>query len=112
MSSRTDRSNDGVTDRDEPRRDYRPEGVGRRTSLQTTLKRTFKEYSEDNMSDWAAALTYYGLLALFPALIAVVAIVGLVGNPTSTTHQLLEIVGKLGPPSAEKTFEGPIKEIT
>jgi membrane protein len=96
----------------EPRRDYRPEGVGRETSLLTTLKRTFKEYSEDNMSDWAAALTYYGLLALFPALIALVALVGLVGNPASTTHQLLEIVGKLGPPSAEKTFEGPIKEIT
>jgi membrane protein len=95
-----------------PRRDYRPEGVEGNGSLFTTLKRTLKEYSEDNMSDWAAALTYYGLLALFPALIALVAIVGLVGNPASTTSQLIEIIGKIGPGSAKKTFEGPIKSIT
>ncbi|HXB14407.1 MAG TPA: YihY/virulence factor BrkB family protein [Solirubrobacteraceae bacterium] len=97
---------------DGPRRDYRPEGVARSSSSLAALKRSFKEYSEDNMSDWAAALTYYGLLAVFPALIALVAIVGLVGNPASTTHQLVEIVGKLGPSSAKQTFEGPIKAIT
>ncbi len=97
---------------DRPRRDYRPGGVERKGSAFATVKRTFSEYSEDNMSDWAAALTYYGLLAVFPALIALVAIVGLVGNPASTTHQLLEIVGKLGPSSATKTFEGPIKSVT
>lgn len=102
----------GAEDRESPRRDYRPEGVERKTSLLATLKRSVKEYSEDNMSDWAAALTYYGLLALFPALIALVSIVGLVGNPASTTRELTEIVGKLGPSSATKTFEGPIKEIT
>jgi membrane protein len=102
----------GTDDADGPRRDYRPQGVERKSSVFATLKRTFKEYSEDNMSDWAAALTYYGLLAVFPALIALVAVVGLVGNPTSTTHQLTEIVGKLGPSSAKQTFEGPIKAIT
>lgn len=95
-----------------PRRDYRPEGADRKGSVLATLKRTVKEYSEDNMSDFAAALTYYGLLAVFPALIALVAIVGLVGNPSSTTSQLIEIVGKLGPSSAKATFEGPIKSIT
>ena len=106
------RQQPGDAHRGAPRRDYRPEGVERRSSLLTTLKRTFKEYGEDNMSDWAASLTYYGLLAVFPALIALVAIVGLVGNPSSTTSQLIEIVGKLGPSSAKKTFEGPIKSIT
>jgi membrane protein len=102
----------GADNGDGPRRDYRPAGVERKSSAVTTFKRTFKEYSEDNMSDWAAALTYYGLLAVFPALIALVAIVGLVGNPASTTSQLIEIVGKIGPSSAKKTFEGPIKSIT
>jgi len=48
-------------------RDYRPGGTARGTSLFATLKRTGTEFSEDNLSDWAAALTYYGLLALFPA---------------------------------------------
>ncbi len=94
------------------RRDYRPHGVARGGSALTLLKRVYAEYREDNMSDWAAALTYYGLLAVFPALIALVAIVGLVGNPASTTHELTEIVGKLGPSSAKQTFEGPIKAIT
>jgi len=116
MSSRAENDmsseNDTREDRERPRRDYRPEGVTRNTSLFATLKRSVKEYSEDNMSDWAAALTYYGLLALFPALIALVSIVGLVGNPATTTRELTEIVGKLGPSSATKTFEGPIKAIT
>jgi membrane protein len=114
MSSRASagRQQHGTEGGDGPRRDYRPEGVQRKGSLPAALKRTFKEYSEDNMSDWAAALTYYGLLAVFPALIALVAIVGLVGNPASTTSQLIEIVGKIGPSSAKKTFEGPIKSIT
>ncbi|MBA3809081.1 MAG: YihY/virulence factor BrkB family protein [Solirubrobacterales bacterium] len=107
MSTRAETSEDT-----RPRRDYRPHGVERGGSLVALLKRTYSEYSEDNMSDWAAALTYYGLLAVFPALIAIVAIVGLVGNPASTTHQLTEIVGKLGPSSAKQTFEGPIESIT
>jgi membrane protein len=46
------------------------------------LKRTVKEFREDNLTDWAAALTYYGVLALFPALIALVSIVGLLGQST------------------------------
>jgi membrane protein len=117
MSNRAQRGEtssggEGSSTRKSPRRDYRPEGVERHTSLFATLKRAFTEYSEDNMGDWAAALTYYGLLALFPALIALVALVGIVGSPTSTTNQLLEIVGKIGPSSATKTFEGPIKSIT
>jgi membrane protein len=32
--------------------------------------RTFREFREDNLTDWAAALTYYGVLAIFPALLA------------------------------------------
>ena len=60
-----------------PRRaDYAPEGVERRSGLWPTLKRTATEFQEDNISDWAAALTYYGLLSLFPALIALVSVLG------------------------------------
>ena len=77
-----------------------------------TVKRTVLEFNEHHMTDWAAALTYYGLLSLFPALIVLVAIVGLFGNPTSTTRTLTEIVDKLGPKSAASTFAGPIKSIT
>jgi membrane protein len=48
----------------------------------SAFKGAVKEFREDNMTDWAAALTYYGVLALFPALVALVSIVGLLGDST------------------------------
>jgi membrane protein len=96
-----------------PRRaDYRPTGVDRKTGIFATLKRTVAEFSEDNLTDWAAALTYYGLMSLFPALIALVAVLGLFGDPAATTTNITEIVTKIGPSSAADTFSGPIKSIT
>jgi len=79
--------------------------------LLSTLKRTLSEFREDNLADWAAALTYYGLLSLFPALIAVVSVIGLVGDPQDTTRSLTEIVTEIGPQSAADTFSGPIESI-
>ncbi len=64
------------------------------------------------MMDWAAALTYYGLLSLFPALIALVSIIGLFGDPEATTQQVTDIVTDIGPSSAADTFAGPIESIT
>jgi membrane protein len=94
------------------RKDYRPTGTDARTSLWPTLKRTALEFREDNMTDWAAALTYYGLLALFPMLIALVSIVGLFGDPVTTTRKLTDIVTSIGPSTAADTFAGPIRSIT
>jgi membrane protein len=93
------------------RRDYKPEGEASRTGLWPTLKRTLTEFQEDNLTDWAAALTYYGLLALFPALIAMVSLIGIFGDPQTTTAKLTEIITELGPESGAETFEGPIKSI-
>jgi membrane protein len=92
--------------------DFVPTGVERKTGIWPTLKRTVQEFQEDNLTDWAATLTYYGLLSLFPALIALVSIVGLVGDPESTTNTLSDIVSKVGPDSATSTFEGPIRQVT
>jgi len=94
------------------RADYRPTGVDEPPTLFATLKRTVTEFQEDNLTDWAAALTYYGLLALFPALIALVAVVGLFGDPKSTTTTITDIVTSIGPQSAAQTFADPIKTIT
>jgi len=71
------------------------------TSKIATLKRTFKEFSADNITDWAAALTYYGILALFPAIIALVSILGLVGP--SATQPLIDNLNQVAP--------GPAKDI-
>src|SRR6478736_6343361 len=47
------------------------------------LKRTVSEFKEDNLTDWAAALTYYGILALFPGLLVLVSLIGLAGAHTA-----------------------------
>jgi membrane protein len=95
----------------EVRRDYQPEGAAPNPGAWATLKRTAKEFQEDNLTDWAAALTYYGLLSLFPALIAMVSLLGLFGDPKTTTASLTEIITSIGPQSAAETFEGPIDSI-
>ncbi|HEX5526828.1 MAG TPA: YihY/virulence factor BrkB family protein [Solirubrobacterales bacterium] len=93
------------------RRDYKPEGEAPKTGLWPTLKRTLTEFQEDNLSDWAAALTYYGLLSLFPALIAMVSLIGIFGDPQTTTAKLTDIVNEIGPESSAETFKGPIESI-
>src|SRR3954454_9693158 len=60
-----------------------------------TLKRTFREFKEDDLTLLAAALTYYGILALFPALLVLLSLVGLAGKDTIDT--LLKNVGSLAP---------------
>lgn len=86
--------------------------AARRNGVWPTLKKAALEFNEDHMTDWAAALTYYGLLSLFPALIAVVSIVGFFGDPEATTRAITEIVTEIGPDSAADTFAGPIESIT
>ena len=81
------------------------------TTTGATLKRTLREFSEDHGTDWAAALTYYGVLAMFPAIIALVSIVGLVGDPATVTKTLTDIVSKASP-SAVETLKGPIESVT
>ena len=78
----------------------------------TTLKRTIRELRHDNLTDWAAALTYYAVLSLFPALIALVSMVGLIADPATITRVLTDTVSSLGPKSAVDTFKGPIESVT
>jgi membrane protein len=72
-----------------------------RRSWPQTLKRTGKQFSEDKLTTWAAALTYYGVLSIFPALLALVSILGLIG--TSATRPLLNNLNSIAP--------GPVKDI-
>ena len=104
---------DSVQEDVEPRRaDYAPKGTEHKTGTFVLLKRTVKEFQDDNLTDWAAALTYYSLMSLFPALIAMVAIVGLVFDPREVTEAITDVVTQLGPSSAAETFSGPIESIT
>jgi membrane protein len=75
----------------------------------TVLKRTVKEYKADNLPDLAAALTYYGVLAIFPMLIVLVSILGLIGN--SVTQPLIDNLGKVAPGAAKQIFTSAITNI-
>jgi membrane protein len=73
------------------------------------LKRTVREFSEDNLTDWAAALTYYAVLAIFPALIVIVSVLGLIGE--SVTQPLIDNLGTVAPGPAKDIVTSAIKNI-
>ena len=81
------------------------------SDLGPTLKATVAAFKANELADRAAGLTYYGLLSLFPALIALVSIIGLVGDPEETTRQVTEVITEIGPDSAAETFRGPVESI-
>jgi membrane protein len=83
-----------------------------RDSWTDTLKRTVLEFKEDKLQHWAAALTYYAVLSIFPALLVLVSLVGLFADPNRVTSVLTDTVSQLGPASAAHTFQGPIESIT
>src|SRR3954467_12851412 len=62
-----------------------------------TAKRAFAEFRDDDMMTWAAALTYYAVLSAFPALLALVALIGVFGKQPDTTNSLLDIIGSIAP---------------
>jgi membrane protein len=79
------------------------------SSWKQVLGRTFREFKEDNLTDWAAALTYYGVLAIFPMLIVLVSLLGLVGH--SATQPLIDNLGKVAPGPAQQIFTNAIKSL-
>jgi membrane protein len=73
------------------------------------LKRTVKEFRDDNLTDWAAALTYYGVLAIFPALLALVSVLGLLGD--SATQSLIDKVEVFAAGSSRDIFVYSIRSV-
>ena len=81
----------------------------RKRSWLGVLKRTGKEFSADNLTDWAAALTYYGILSIFPALIALTSVLGLIGS--SATQPLIDNLGAVAPGPAKDIFTSAIQNL-
>jgi membrane protein len=73
------------------------------------LKRTIREYKRDNLGDLAAALTYYSIFSIFPALLAVVSVLGLIGN--SVTKPLLDNLGQVAPGPAQQILTSAIQNL-
>ncbi|MFJ8595270.1 YhjD/YihY/BrkB family envelope integrity protein [Streptomyces sp. NPDC093598] len=80
-----------------------------RKSWGAVLKGSLREFKDDELTDRAAALTYYGVLALFPALLVLVSILGLTGK--STTDKVLENVQQLAPGSARDIITRAVEQL-
>jgi membrane protein len=73
------------------------------------LRRTVKEFMEDELPDRAAALTYYGVLSIFPALLVLVSLLGVVG--TSAADSILTNLQQLTPGSARDILRDAVNGI-
>ncbi|GEP40543.1 ribonuclease [Nocardioides psychrotolerans] len=81
-------------------------------SWRYVARKTVREFSGDQCTDLAAALTYYAVLALFPAVIALTSLLGLVGQGTSAVETLLGIVDDLGGASMVDTVREPLLDLS
>jgi membrane protein len=79
------------------------------SSWRGALRRTIKEYRKDNLSDWAAALTYRGVLTLAPAALVLVSMLGFLGP--SPTQTLLDNVGELAPGGVRSVLQQIIDNV-
>lgn len=73
------------------------------------LKRTVREFGKDNLTDWAAALTYYSILSIFPAVIVLIAVLGLLGP--SATQTLIDNINTMVPGQGRDILVNAIKEL-
>jgi membrane protein len=80
-----------------------------RQSWFPVLKRTVREFKEDHLTDWAAALTYYGVLAIFPAILALVSVLGLAG--ASATQSLIDNLGSVAPGAAKDIVTSAVENL-
>lgn len=75
-------------------------------------RKTLREFTSDQCPDLAAGLTYYSVLSLFPALLALVSLLGIFGQPEKTTAALLDIVQGIAPGSTVDMIRQPVEELT
>jgi membrane protein len=76
------------------------------------FRRTLHEFSSDQCTDLAAALTYYLVLSLFPGLLALVSLLGLVGQAHKGTDALLGIVSQLAPGASVGIIRNIVQQFT
>jgi membrane protein len=73
------------------------------------IRRTIKEFMEDELPDRAACLTYYGILSIFPALLVLVSLLGVIG--TSAADSILENLQQLTPGSVRDVLSNAVNGV-
>lgn len=87
-----------------------PEDLHKR-SWKYVLRKTIREFSSDQCTDIAASLTYYAVLSLFPGLIAIFSLLGVVGQGKAASDAVLGIIEQVAPGDTVDTIRGPIEQI-
>jgi membrane protein len=72
-------------------------------------RRTLKEYKADDLQDRAAALTYFGIQSIFPGLLALVSLLGLLGK--SATQPLINNLSSVAPSSVRKFIQSDVTHL-
>lgn len=80
-------------------------------SWKFVARRSAREFTRDQCTDLAAALTYYAVLSLFPALLALVSLLGVVGQGRASVDTVMELVAAVGPDSAVDTMRGTVEQL-
>ena len=100
-----------ATSPDDARKPDSPTDLTRR-SWSYAFRQAWAEFRRDECTDLAAGLTYYAVLSLFPALLAVVSLLGVFGQGASTTETVLELIGRIGQQGAVDQLRQPITQLT
>ncbi|GAB3623288.1 YihY/virulence factor BrkB family protein [Mariniluteicoccus endophyticus] len=95
---------------DDPRKPSSPDDL-HPTSWRFTGKKALNEFTKDQCTDLAAGLTYYSVLALFPGLVAVVSLLGVVGQADQTTTAMLDLIRGIAPGEAADQLRAPIEQM-
>ncbi|MBB2959035.1 YihY/virulence factor BrkB family protein [Pseudoclavibacter helvolus] len=111
MTTDTPRASEKLTapDPDDARKPDGPTDIHKR-SWKYVAGKTVREFSADQCTDIAASLTYYAVLALFPALIALFSLLGVIGQGQAAADAVLGIVDEAAPGGAADVIRGPIEQ--
>lgn len=112
MTTDTDRNrtDENAPDPEAPDKPDTPRQIEKR-SWKYVLGKTLREFSADECTDLAAALTYYGVLSFFPGLIAVFSFLGIFGQGQQAADTVLEIVNSVAPGDTADALRGPIEQL-
>ncbi|MGO1384783.1 MAG: YihY/virulence factor BrkB family protein, partial [Arachnia sp.] len=114
MSDDTVQRSKEKADAPHPEDSRKPDGPSEvsKPSWKYIIKRAISEFSKDNVTDLAAALTYFAVLSLFPALLALVSLLGVFGQGEQTTTAIVGWLEQYAPEDIMPLLETTIENLT
>jgi membrane protein len=110
MSANATTTDRNAPDPEAPGKPDSPDDLHKR-SWKYVLQKTIREFSSDQCTDIAAALTYFAVLSIFPGLIAIFSLLGVFGQGQAASDAVLDIVEQVAPGDTADTIRGPIEQI-